>query len=287
MLFCPANRQELIEKAVARGADAVVVDLEDSVPEADKEKARANLQHLPASPVPVYVRINGPPTPWALEDLRAAVQAGVSGVVVPKAESPDDIRRLDEEASRQEAARRSGRVEFILMVESSLGVLRAYELAHSTHRVVSLCCAAGEAGDLVADLGCSWSPEGIELLYARSHVLLAARAAGLEYPLDGVYMNFRDSEGLRRECMLAKRLGYTGKMVIHPAQIPVVHEVFTPTEEEVAQQRRVVEAYERALQEGRGAIELDGRMIDYAVVRKAKRVLALAARMQRNLGTAR
>lgn len=169
-----------------------------------------------------------------------------------------------------------GSIDLLLSLESALGLQNAYEMARASERVVSLVFASGEEGDLVADLGVLWSLAGPELLMARSQTVIAARAAGLDFPLDAVYMNLRDLDGLRAEAEFAKRLGLTGKLCIHPAQVPIVNEVFTPTEEELAQQRRILEAFDKALAEGSAAVQLDGMMIDYANAKRARRILALA-----------
>ncbi|MGH9247696.1 MAG: HpcH/HpaI aldolase/citrate lyase family protein [Acidimicrobiales bacterium] len=283
MLFSPGNRRDLIEKAGRSGADAVIVDLEDAVPADAKDAARAGLADLPVVPVPVYVRVNAVDTGWLWDDVVAAGQAGVAGVVVPKAEDPDVMRRIDGALTALEvtAGRTTGEADVIPLIESALGVLATHAMLTSSERVRAVLFGSGEQGDLVADLGCEWTPDGTGLLHARSHVLLAARAAGIDQPLDAVFMDFRNPDALRTECRLARRLGYVGKVAIHPAQIPVIHEVFTPTPEEVAHHRRVLDAFEKALAEGSASINVDGQMVDYAVARLARTVLARAEAAER------
>lgn len=278
MLFAPGNRPDLVAKALASGADAVIFDLEDAVPVSAKPEARGNLSRLPASDVPVYVRVNGCDTEFVWPDVVAAGRAGVAGIVVPKAEDPGFLRRLDGALTALEVDgdREVATTDVVPLIESSLGVLRAHDLLSSGSRVRSVLFGSGEQGDLVADLGCRWTPEGTGLLTARSMVLLGARAAGVEHPMDAVFMDFRNLDALRTECELAKLVGYVGKAAIHPAQIPVIHEAFTPTDEEVAHQRRIVDEFERAVRAGSASINVDGRMVDYAVARTARGVLARA-----------
>ncbi len=279
MLFTPGDRPDLIAKAIASGADAVIVDLEDSVAVAAKDRARQALASLPRSPVPLYVRVNGAETGLLWDDVVAAGQAGVAGVVIPKAEDPGLLREIDGALTALELA--GGRTrhvtDIVPLIESSVGVLRAFDLSTSSRRVRSVLFGSGEQGDLFADLGAEWTPEGTALLHARSHVLLAARAAGIEHPMEAVYMNFRDLDGLRTECELAKRIGYVGKVAIHPAQVDVIHDVFTPSAEEVAHHRRIIDEFEKAVAGGSASIAVDGRMVDYAVARVARGVVARAA----------
>lgn len=283
MLFTPGNRPDMVAKAVTSGTDAVIVDLEDAVPADAKATARAGLADLPSSDVPVYVRVNAADTEHMWADVVAAVRAGVAGVVLPKADDPDLLARLCGALTALELAtgHEPGRTELVPLVESARGVQVVSGLVSVDARVDCVLFGSGEAGDLVADLGCEWTPEGTALLYARSQVLLAARAAGLSQPMDAVFMNFRDDAALRTECELARRVGYVGKVAIHPRQIPVIHDVFTPSAEETSYHRRVLDEFERALAEGSASISVDGRMVDYAVARTARQVLARARAAER------
>lgn len=286
MLFSPGNRPDLVAKGLRSGTDAVIVDLEDAVPVASKAEARANLARLEETDVPIYVRVNGADTEFLWDDVVASGRAGVAGIVLPKAEDPELLKRIDGALTALEvdAGRTEGSTTLVPLIESARGVLDAADLLRSAERVRSVLFGSGEQGDLVADLGCEWTPEGTGLLTARSLVLLAARAAGIEQPMDAVFMDFRNLDALRTECELAKRVGYVGKVAIHPAQVAVIHEVFTPTPEEVAHQRRILEEFERALEEGSASINVDGRMVDYAVARVARSVLARAAAAERSTG---
>ncbi len=278
MIFIPGHRHDLIPKAVRSGADAVIIDLEDAVAPAEKPKARAGLAELPDAVVPLFVRTNSPDTEMFWDDVVAAGRAGVAGLVVPKAESPAVLRELDGALRALEMASgfAVGSIVVAPLIESAAGVRATYDMVRSSDRVATVLFGSGEQGDLVADLGVEWTPEGTGLMHARSKVLLDARAAGVEHPMDAVFMDFRDLDALRVECELARRLGYGGKVGIHPAQIPVINDVFTPSPQQVAHSSRIIEEFERALDEGQASIAVDGKMVDYAVARVARNVLARA-----------
>ena len=283
MIFVPGHRHDLIPKAERSGADAVILDLEDAVAPEEKPRARAGLAELPEISVPIYVRTNAPDTEMFWNDVVAAGRAGVAGVVIPKAESPAVLREVDGALRALEIAFGFpvGSTVVAPLIESAAGVRATYELVRSSGRVGSILFGSAERGDLVADLGVEWTPEGTGLLHARSKVLLDARAAGLEHPMDAVFMDFRDLDALRAECELARRLGYVGKVGIHPAQIPVINDVFTPSEQEVAYSHHIIEAFDCALAEGRASIAVDGKMVDYAVARVARTVLSRAELAER------
>jgi citrate lyase subunit beta/citryl-CoA lyase len=279
LLFVPGHKPSMVAKAMASEADGVIIDLEDAVPDDHKLEARSQLAELPdPGGRDVFVRTNGPATDLLWGDINALAAARPAGLLLPKAELPSDVLRIDGAllAAEEAAGLDPGSIDLLLSLESALGLHNAYEMARASERVVSLVFASGEEGDLVADLGVQWSLAGPEMLMARSQTVIAARAAGLDFPLDAVYMNIRDLDGLRTEAEFAKRLGLTGKLCIHPAQVPIVNDVFTPSQEELAQQRRILEAFDRALAEGSAAVQLDGMMIDYANAKRARRILALA-----------
>ncbi|MDR0345542.1 MAG: HpcH/HpaI aldolase/citrate lyase family protein, partial [Nocardiopsaceae bacterium] len=152
-------------------------------------------------------------------------------------------------------------------------------MGESTPRIRVIVFGSGEQGDLVTDLGCEWTSDGTALLTARSLVVLAARASGVQ-PMDAVFMDFRNSGALRTECQLARRTGYTGKIAIHPAQLPIIHEVFTPTAEEVARERKIIELFDQAVASGSASISVGGRMVDYAVAARARSIIARAEAVQ-------
>jgi citrate lyase subunit beta/citryl-CoA lyase len=278
MLFTPGNRLDMLAKAVNSGTDAVIVDLEDSVSVDNKPEARSNLDRLPESPVPYYVRTNAVETGLLWEDIVAAGRSPAVGVIVPKAEDPKVISRVDGAltAMEMESGKTPGSTTVIPLIESAIGVRLTYEMARASERVECVMFGGGEQGDLVADLGVEWTPEGTGLMQARSQVLLSSRAAGVPYPMEAVFMDFRNLDGLRIECELARTLGYVGKVAIHPAQIEVINDVFTPAPEVVEYQRRVLAAFEEAEMQGKASIAVDGKMVDYAVARVARAVIARA-----------
>lgn len=278
MLFTPGDRLDMLEKATRSGTDAVIVDLEDAVSVDQKPVARENLSKLPDSRVPFYVRVNAADTPYLWDDVAAMSGVDVAGIILPKAEDPRVVSMLDGALTllERESGRERGSTTVIPLIESAVGVRSTFEMAGASTRVECVMFGGGEQGDLVADLGVEWTPEGTGLMQARSQVLLAARAAGVPYPMEAVFMDFRDLDALRVECELARVLGYIGKVAIHPAQVAVINDVFTPDPEVVAYQREVLAAFEAAEAEGKASIAVDGRMVDYAVARVARTVIARA-----------
>ena len=280
LLFSPGIRPGMMEKAPRSGADALIFDLEDSVPRDRRKEARRHVGEAlrrPGNP-PVFVRVNHPSTGEAEADLEALCGGKAEGVILPKAERPEEVLLLDRLLASLE--KRLGlepdSLTLIPLVESCAGLRFCYEMAAAARRVGSLAFAGGEEGDFMVDLGGRWTPEGEAFLYPRSKLVCDARAAGLDWPLDGVFMNLKDEEALRRECRLVRNLGYLGKMAIHPCQIAVIHEVFTPSAEEVGYARGLVAAFREAEAGGRGAVQFQGMMVDYANVKRAERILALA-----------
>ncbi len=278
MLFTPGDRLDMLEKAARSGTDAVIVDLEDAVSLDQKPVARANLSQLPDSPVPFYVRANAADTGLLWDDVTSMSGADIEGLILPKADDPRVIAMLDGALTlmERESGRQEGSITIIPLIESALGVRLTFDIAVASPRVECVMFGGGERGDLVADLGAEWSPEGTGLMQARSQVLLSARAAGVPYPMEAVFMDFRDLDALRVECELARILGYIGKVAIHPAQVPVINEVFTPDAEQVEYHRKVLAAFEAAEAEGKASIAVDGKMVDYAVARVARSVIARA-----------
>jgi citrate lyase subunit beta/citryl-CoA lyase len=272
-------------KALESGADAVILDLEDSVPVASKAEARSLVAKVidgvaaaGRSHPSVFVRVNAAATGMLGDDLLAVVRPGLNAIFLPKAESIEDVELAASYLDRYEAAHSVPyrTVEIVLMIESALGVHRCFELVNASPRVASTCIGVAQDGDLQTDLGCSWSVEGTELLYARSKVLLDTRAAGKPYPLDGVFSNLGDEEALIKDTRLSARLGYIGRTVIHPKQIEPVRRAYAVPEAEVAYYTRVVKEFEAVEKTGVAAITIDGKLVDYAMFQRAKRVLALA-----------
>jgi citrate lyase subunit beta/citryl-CoA lyase len=269
-LYVPGNDARRIEKAFASEADAVILDLEDAIAPSRKEEARKTVADMLRSKQekPVFVRINAPGSALAEEDIEAVVGLRLSGLRLPKAESPEAVRRV---AERLENLGCEASIQ--CLIESALGLELAFEIARAHEKVVGM--SLGEA-DLAADLGVRGDAG---LLYARSRVVAATRGAGLPSPVQSVYTNVRDKEGLRRSTEEGKNMGFVGRSAIHPAQIEVINEVFTPTEEEVAEAKGLLSRLEESAGTGTGAFALeDGRFVDEAVVGSARLTLALARR---------
>jgi citrate lyase subunit beta / citryl-CoA lyase len=268
----------MLEKAAGYGADALMFDLEDAVPARQKIEARAlvrdRVSTLPESIVP-YVRVNGWDSGLLQADLEAVVQPRLQGVVVPKVESQESLREVDRLLTELEhdLGIPVGQIDLAVALETARGIWFAYDLLAAAPRIHTVLVGTAEGGDLQADLKCSWTPAGVEFLYARSKVILAARALGIENALDGAYSNFKDEAGLTADSQFARDLGYRGRMVIHPSQIASVNRIFSPTEEEVALSRRILSAYEAANDDERGTTVVDGKMIDYAMARRARALL--------------
>lgn len=273
-----------MSKALDSGADAVILDLEDSVPVSAKAEARVLVAKViaevaarkAAAPV-VIVRTNGATTGLLADDLTAIVRAGLDAVLLPKAETVAEISTLAADLDRLEAAAgmRAGSVEIILQIESALGVYRCFDLIQASPRVTATCVGSARDGDLQTSLGCSWSIDGPELLYSKSKVLLDTRAAGA-YPLDGVFADLSDEEGLIRDSVLSSRIGYLGRTVIHPKQIAPVRKSYAVPEADIIYYREVVSEFEAAEKTGAAAITVNGKLVDYAMYQRAKRVLELA-----------
>jgi citrate lyase subunit beta/citryl-CoA lyase len=285
-LYVPANREKFLEKAIGLPSDAFILDLEDSVPRAEKANARAGVRaYAPKiSNDRVWVRVNGLDTGLAEADLHAVIGvAGIAGLFLPKVETRSDVMRWDGMIGTLESERgiARGAIKLVLSIESALGVLNAYDMSIAAQRTVSLTFGGAQDGDLNTDLGCAWSIDGPEMLHARSHTLLAARAARFDTPLDGVFADVRDAEGFERDTALSRRLGYRGRKLIHPTQIEPCNRLYRPSAAELDYYARVLEAFDQALKQGSASTTVDGRMIDVAMANAARRALDADAKWER------
>jgi citrate lyase subunit beta/citryl-CoA lyase len=270
-LYVPGHRRELVDKALASAADAVVVDLEDAVAESERPRARALVRELLAGapPRPVWVRISAPRGERARADVRAAASPHLAGLRVPKVQGAAELREV---AGWLEAE--GCRAPLCALIESAAGLeaIAQIAVAHPALRAVAL----GEA-DLGADLGTS-SDRG--LLYARSRCVAAARAAGLPPPVQSVYAALGDEQGLRRSTELGRELGFFGRSAIHPSQLATINEVYTPSRQALEQARELIRSLDRSLARDQAAFVLqDGSFVDRAVVQRARRTVALAERL--------
>lgn len=277
-LYVPANRDKFLEKSLGLPADALLFDIEDSVPAAEKENARAGVKaYAPKVTGPeVWVRINGMETGFAEADLDAVIGVkNLTGIFLPKVESRGEVVKWDAMIDKLEAARGipHGATKLVLSIESALGVLNAYDMAQGAKRVVSSVFGGAQDGDLNTDLGCTFSIDGPEMMHARCHTLLCARAARFESPLDGVYANVRDPDGFAKDTALSRRLGFRGRKLIHPSQIEPCNRLYAPSQQELDYYSRVLEAFDKAVAQGSASTTVDGKMIDEAMAKAARRVL--------------
>lgn len=284
VLYSPGNKPKLIEKGPSTGADALCIVLEDSVPDDLKTEAREIVKEevgkLAALGQTMFVKVNEIDSGYLEADLPAIVQPGLAGIFMPKLQTAEEVCRVDQMLTAAEAANRvpAGQIEMVLLLETPLAVLKAFDLITASRRVASIIGGGGgaEGGDLNRGMGYVWTPEGFERLFMRSKGILDARAAGLENPFEGVYSDINDLDGLGREALIGRQLGYRGRLALHPKQVETINQVFMPTAKEVDWQRRVLEAFDKALAEGSASFVLEGKFIDYAMVATAKKVIALA-----------
>lgn len=276
LLFTPGNNMRMIEKVCKLSADAIIFDLEDAVPMPDKQSARSlvrdSLKMAADGLRCILVRVNSMDTELLEGDLEFIVQPGLDGIMLPKSEGPEEIEKLSMMLSRFEKDRgmEEGRLCIVPLVETAKGVMNVYRIALACSRVAAI--ALGGV-DFSRDMGVTLTKEGGELSYPRAQIAIAARAAGV-LAVDTPCIHVRDDEQLRHEALTAKQYGFSGKLLIHPSQIDIVNEMYSPSEEQVEYAREVVEAFDRAQNQGLGAVSLKGKMIDAANYRQAKDVLA-------------
>jgi citrate lyase subunit beta/citryl-CoA lyase len=281
-MFVPGHRQRFIDKALGGlPADVFLFDLEDGVPPAEKAVGRELLGQTLARPRQSgealrYVRVNGIGSDRLEPDLDAVVRPGVDGLCLPKVDYPEQIQRVDALLAPRETAAglAAGSLRYIVAIESPRGLLNALAIASASPRVAALMFGAEDFG---LELGLPTHREGeaSELIYARSALVTAAAAANVQ-SIDGVWPDIQDAEGLRVDCLRARRLGFTGKSLIHPGQIDAINGAFSPTEGEIDYARRVVEAFDAAMARGDGSIAFGGQLIDRPIVERARRTLAMA-----------
>ena len=282
IVFVPGNRANMLERALGFGADIIMVDLEDSVPLGEKaaacELATEWVPRLAEAGKQVMVRVNALETGLTAGELSAVVSADLSGISIGKGNTPWDVQQVDKLLAPLESriGIETGNIKVIPWIETAMSIVHVYEMARASQRTVGI---AFGAEDYTNDMGIIRSDFGEECYFARSTVAVAARAAGVA-GLDGPFVGFRDPEGLKTDAGAARRMGYTGKFAIHPAQIDAINETFSPNPEDVAYAKRVVEAWDEAEAAGRGSLSIDGRMVDVPVVKRAQNLLAQAAAIE-------
>jgi citrate lyase subunit beta / citryl-CoA lyase len=260
-LFAPGNVPRRVEKAFTLDADAVIVDLEDSVATSEKEATRKPVAEALQRPRRGrgYVRVNAPSTPFCYGDLVETIHRGIDGVVLPKVESAADLHAIDWllAALERERGIAEGSIDLIAQVETAAGVQRV----------------AFGAADYAHELGLTVSLEEAELADARARVVLASRAAGIENPLDSPWFHFKEAAAFQRALERSRRGGFQGRLCVHPDQVAPVNAAYLPGDEEVARAERIVAAFKEAEARGAAAIQVDGQMVDYPVVHRARAVL--------------
>ena len=281
LLFVPASNEKFISKAHERGADAIILDLEDSVAPSRKPEARAllpeTMKRVSQNGADVVVRINRP-LRLAIADLEAAVIPGITALMLPKIEGPGHVKLLAETVAEIEAEHGipEGTIRFLILIESAAALNRAQAIGEAHPRVMGLSLGAE---DFVADVG--MVPDGETLYIPKIQTLLAARAAGVvPFGFIGTVADYKDLEAFRETLRRSKKFGFEGASVIHPGLISTLNEEYGPNEEEVASAERIVEAYEEAVRAGLGSIEVDGKMVDVPVLQRAQRVLKKADRIR-------
>ena len=278
MMFLNAQKPSLIKDPYIYGADSIMLDLEDAVAENHKDAARYSLYHalkeIDYRTTERVVRINGLDTPHWKEDIRVCVAGGADVIRIAKTESAQDVRTVEEHvlAAEKEFGRPEGSTLLMAALESCKGVLNALEVCKSSERLIGI---ALSGGDYTKDLQTKITGTGVELMGARQHMIIAARAAGVQC-WDTVFTNLDDMEGFRRETEMIKLMGFDGKSLVNPRQISIVHEIFTPSEKEIIFAEKVVREINEKKAQGIGVFTVDGKMIDIAFYDGAMRTLNLA-----------
>lgn len=286
LLFCPANEPRKVAKLSLSGADAGVLDLEDAVAAREKLAARATVPQSLATLRGILrcVRVNAFETGLTADDIAAVVCADLDAIILPKVETPHDLRRLDRIIAKAEADNNldPGAVKVIALVETAAGISAAGEIAAHGRRLIRLVFGSGDLGNDLA-LPTIRGDFSAALAYGRGKLVYDARAAGLPPPLDGPYLNVRDQKAMEADCSVSRSLGYGGRVCIHPDQVPVANRIYSPDPDEVTFARKVIAAFAEAERQGSASIAVDGAFIDYPIVYKAERIVRLAdAIAQRN-----
>lgn len=280
-LFTPANHHRKVEKALQSTADAIIIDLEDACAIDEKERARKDVVEFLKKPrVPkAYVRVNAISTPFFYDDMNEVVSSRLDGIILPMVETAEDLIIADwllaSLEKKLDLPERS--IDLIPIIETAKAISNLKEILKHKKRVKRI---AFGAGDLTNDTGIFWSKTGEELLAIRTNVVIESRAAGLEGPIDTVYIDLADQDGLAAEAKMAKNLGFQGKMLIHPQQIDVVRRMFSPTEEEIKRAEEIVRAFKEAEASGSSSIRVGNQFVDYPIVYKAEKTLELAKRLK-------
>ena len=276
LVFVPGNNPRFLEKAKSLSADVVCFDLEDSVPDKEKKKARVLIKNALKKrnqySASIFARTNSPDSGKIEADLKEIVQKGIDGIVIPKVNSAKELKKIEKTISFLEKKRKIKGIRLMPSIESALGVVNCYEIASASKRIDALVFGIF---DLLNDMGIEYTkgnPRGAK--YSRYKVPVAAAAAGVDV-IDGIWQDLKDKKGFTQDCQVGKSLGYAGKSVIHPDQIKTVHKIFHPSKPEIAWAKKVCSVYEKSTKKGKGATVVDGKMIDEVHYKWAKAVLEI------------
>ncbi len=281
LLFAPGNHPRKVEKVFQVGADVVILDLEDAVAITEKPATRATIvdalkkQRRGLG----YVRVNSLDTEFAWGDFAGVVGAWVDGIVLPKVETADQLQTADWLLAQleRENGMEIGSIDLLPIIETGLGLYNIEAITMAGTRVKRVSFGAG---DFTRDMNLVWTGPEQELAYARSRIVLASRAAGIEPPIDSVFIDLKDREHLKLSTQKALEFGFQGKLCIHPDQVNLVNDVFTPDVSEVTRAKRIIAAFEEAEATGSASIQVDGYFVDYPIVEKARRVLEISKRIR-------
>ena len=276
LVFVPGNNPRFLEKSKSLTADIVCFDLEDSVPDKEKKKARVLIKNALKKrnqySASIFARTNSPDSGKIEADLKEIVQKGIDGIVIPKVNSAKELKKIEKTISSLEKKRKIKGIRLIPSIESALGVVNCYEIASASKRIDALVFGIF---DLLNDMGIEYTkgnPRGAK--YSRYKVSVAATAARVA-AIDGIWQDLKDKKGFTKDCQVGKSLGYSGKSVIHPDQIKTVHKIFHPSRPEIAWAKKVCSVYEKSTKKGKGATVVDGKMIDEVHYKWAKAVLEI------------
>ena len=273
LIFVPGNNSRFLEKAKTLSADIICFDLEDSVPNEEKESARNLIKEVLSKrfeyKAEVYVRTNSPDSGIIPQDLSKIVQKGIDGIVIPKVNNVAELKKIIKTLVSLEKKRKLKPIEIIPSIESAEGVVNTYHIATLSSRVSALVFGVF---DLLNDLGIEYTkqPEGAK--YARAKIPVDARAAG-KHVIDAIWQDLNDENGLEEDCIIGRNLGYVGKSIIHPNQIPIAHKIFYPTQAEIEWAKKVCQAYIESTKKNKGATKVEGKMIDEVHFKRAKALL--------------
>ena len=281
-MYVPGNKEDWMRKAPKYGSDALILDLEDSVPVPNKAEARGlvrkMLEELGGEKPTLTVRVNRLETGLTSGDLEAVTCPQLYCVLLPKVESPADVVEVDNLLSHFErkVGMEVGSIYIDPGMETATSIRLSFEIASASPRVAHMGGSGGKGGDTARSIGFEWTPEGLETLYLKSKVLIDVRSAGVPYPMSGGWMDIHNLDGLRNLAIQLKQLGYTGMHLIHPSHVPVVNEVFSPSPEDVKHYKGLIAAMEDMRATGAAAVTFDGDMVDIAHEETARKMLAIA-----------